>query len=159
MNAQRSSKNDSCYGTVSIDKSLHGQRLFEKQKMKKRENIILDGRQPFMNRVCKLLHTRIYYKAQDEGQVKFLVKTDKNFSRISTKSDGDSIYYFLLTIGYFYEFSTKSVGSWKLKCKSLNIFLFHTRHRLTAIIVSAILYFFDSNAHVGLIIEALINDY
>jgi hypothetical protein len=45
--------NDSCYGTASIDKSLHGQRLFEKTKDEKRENILLDSRQPFMNRVGK----------------------------------------------------------------------------------------------------------
>ena len=32
----------------------------EKQKMKKRENILLDSRQPFMNRVCNLLHTPFY---------------------------------------------------------------------------------------------------
>ncbi len=39
------------YGTGSIDKLLHGKSLFEKTKDEEKEKMLLDTRQPFMNRM------------------------------------------------------------------------------------------------------------
>ena len=52
--------------------------------------------------------------------------------------------------------STKTACSWKQKSEIWKLFLFHTTQGLAAKTVSTILYFFVSNAQVGLIIEALL---
>jgi len=56
------------------------------------------------------------------------------FYGFSTKSDGVSIYDFLLTIYYFTEFSTKYDGSAEQKSEIYNIFLFLSQQALTVII-------------------------